>query len=88
MLPAVAANAVYEGSYLMGTSLARPLIGRRLAEVARDEGERMANPRWRLEGVSDDVRSVVVDYAAKPTHVARMVTMGHALARWLDASVD
>lgn len=59
-----------------------------VAEVARDEGERMANPRWRLEGVSDDVRSVVVDYAAKPTHVARMVTMGHALARWLDASVD
>ena len=38
VLPAVAANAVYEGSYLMGTSLARPLIGRRLAEVARDVG--------------------------------------------------
>ncbi len=36
VFPAVAANAVYEGSYLMGTSLARPLIGRRLAEVARD----------------------------------------------------
>ena len=36
VFPAVQANAVYEGHYLMGTALARPLIGRRLAEVARD----------------------------------------------------
>jgi argininosuccinate synthase len=34
VFPALRANAVYEGSYLLGTSLARPLIGRRLVENA------------------------------------------------------
>jgi argininosuccinate synthase len=38
VFPALQANAAYEGSYLMGTSLARPLIGRRLAEVAMEHG--------------------------------------------------
>src|SRR5215470_13293313 len=38
VFPALRANAVYEGTYLMGTSLARPLIGRRLVEVAIAEG--------------------------------------------------
>ena len=37
-MPAVKANAVYEGTYLMGTSLARPLIGRRMAEIAMEVG--------------------------------------------------
>jgi hypothetical protein len=60
----------------------------KMAEIAQDEGERMASPRWHLEGVSDGVRQVIVDYAAQPTHVARMVTMGHALAKWLDAPAD
>jgi len=36
--PALRANAVYEGRYLMGTSLARPLIARKQIEVARKEG--------------------------------------------------
>src|SRR6476660_3657755 len=35
---AVNANAVYEGVYLMGTSLARPVIAKRQAEIARAEG--------------------------------------------------
>lgn len=35
---AIKANAVYEGCYLMGTSLARPLIARRQIEIARREG--------------------------------------------------
>ncbi|HKS16740.1 MAG TPA: argininosuccinate synthase [Planctomycetota bacterium] len=35
--PAVRANAVYEGSYLMGTSLARPVIARHQVLVAREE---------------------------------------------------
>jgi argininosuccinate synthase len=34
VFPSVQANCIYEGSYLMGTALARPLIGRRLAEIA------------------------------------------------------
>ncbi len=36
--PALRANAVYEGSYLLGTSLARPLIAKAQMEVARREG--------------------------------------------------
>src|SRR2546427_6583224 len=35
---AVKANAVYEGVYLLGTSLARPVIARRQVEIARQEG--------------------------------------------------
>jgi argininosuccinate synthase len=38
VFPMLRANAVYEGSYLLGTSIARPLIARRQIEVARKEG--------------------------------------------------
>src|ERR1700757_2610965 len=36
--PMCRANAVYEGHYLLGTSIARPLIAKRQAEIARKEG--------------------------------------------------
>ena len=35
---ALKANAVYEGKYLMGTAIARPLIAKKLVEVAHKEG--------------------------------------------------
>ena len=38
VFPMLRANAVYEGEYLLGTSIARPLIARRLAEIARETG--------------------------------------------------
>ncbi len=38
VFPAFRANALYEGQYLLGTSLARPLIARRQVEIARMEG--------------------------------------------------
>ncbi len=38
VFPAFRANAVYEGEYLLGTSLARPLIAKRQMEIARIEG--------------------------------------------------
>ena len=38
VFPAFRANAIYEGHYLLGTSLARPLIARRQIEVAQTEG--------------------------------------------------
>jgi len=37
VFPCVKANAVYEGGYLLGTSMARPLIARRQIEIARRE---------------------------------------------------
>lgn len=38
IFPAFRANAIYEGRYLLGTSLARPLIAKRMVEIARNEG--------------------------------------------------
>jgi argininosuccinate synthase len=32
------ANAIYEGEYLLGTSIARPLIAKRLVEIADETG--------------------------------------------------
>ena len=38
IVPCVQANAVYENKYLLGTSIARPLIAKKLVEIARKEG--------------------------------------------------
>ena len=38
IFPTVKAGAVYEGKYLLGTSHARPIIAKRLVEIARKEG--------------------------------------------------
>ena len=38
IIPCLQANAVYENQYLLGTSMARPAIAKRLVEVARKEG--------------------------------------------------
>ena len=38
IVPCVQANAIYENKYLLGTSMARPLIAKKLVEIARKEG--------------------------------------------------
>ena len=38
VMPTVMANGVYENKYLLGTSMARPVIAKRLVEIARKEG--------------------------------------------------
>ena len=38
IVPCVQANSVYENKYLLGTSMARPAIAKRLVEIARKEG--------------------------------------------------
>lgn len=38
IMPCVKANAIYENKYLLGTSMARPLIAKHLVEIARKEG--------------------------------------------------
>ncbi|MCI7099997.1 MAG: argininosuccinate synthase [Lachnospiraceae bacterium] len=38
VVPCVQANAVYENKYLMGTAMARPVIAKKLVEIARKEG--------------------------------------------------
>lgn len=38
ILPTLKAGAIYEGKYLLGTSFARPIIAKRLVEIAKKEG--------------------------------------------------
>ena len=38
VFPIIQANAIYEGQYFLGTSIARPLIAKRMVEIARKEG--------------------------------------------------
>ena len=38
IFPAIKANALYEGKYMLGTSLARPIIAKHLVEIAKKEG--------------------------------------------------
>ena len=38
IFPTIQANAIYEGKYLLGTSFARPIIAKRLVEIAISEG--------------------------------------------------
>src|SRR5687768_14323048 len=38
IFPMIQAGAVYEGQYYLGTSIARPLIAKRMVEIARTEG--------------------------------------------------
>ena len=44
------ANALYEGQYLLGTSIARPLIAKRLIEIAARDRRRRGRPRRHRQG--------------------------------------
>ncbi|MFN2531996.1 MAG: argininosuccinate synthase [Pyrinomonadaceae bacterium] len=62
---AVKANAVYEGVYLMGTSLARPVIAKRQIEIARREGADAVAHGATGKG-NDQVRFELTYYALQP----------------------
>jgi argininosuccinate synthase len=62
---AVKANAVYEGVYLMGTSLARPVIAKRQIEIARKEGADAVAHGATGKG-NDQVRFELTYYALQP----------------------
>jgi argininosuccinate synthase len=63
---AVKANAVYEGCYLMGTSLARPLIAKKQIEIARREGADAVAHGATGKG-NDQVRFELTYYALEPS---------------------
>jgi len=65
VFPAVMANAVYEGYYLLGTSLARPPIAKALVEVAQIEGAFAISHGSTGKG-NDQVRFELGAYALKP----------------------
>ena len=62
---AVKANAVYEGVYLLGTSLARPIIAKRQIEIARKEGADAVAHGATGKG-NDQVRFELTYYALEP----------------------
>ncbi|AOY59089.1 MULTISPECIES: argininosuccinate synthase [Desulfococcus] len=65
VFPAFRANVVYEGQYLLGTSIARPLIARRQIEIANIEGADAVSHGATGKG-NDQVRFELGYYALKP----------------------
>ncbi len=65
VFPMFRANAVYEGVYLLGTSIARPLISKRLVEIAEAEGADAIAHGATGKG-NDQVRFELAAYALNP----------------------
>ncbi|MEO9136201.1 MAG: argininosuccinate synthase [Casimicrobiaceae bacterium] len=65
VFPMFRANAIYEGEYLLGTSIARPLIAKRLVEIARKTGAEAIAHGATGKG-NDQVRFELGAYALAP----------------------
>jgi argininosuccinate synthase len=66
VFPMFRANAVYEGQYLLGTSIARPLIAKRLVEIAQETGADAVAHGATGKG-NDQVRFELSAYALNPS---------------------
>jgi len=65
VFPMFRANAIYEGTYLLGTSIARPLIAKRQIEIANEVGADAVSHGATGKG-NDQVRFELGYYACKP----------------------
>ncbi|ORU91333.1 MAG: argininosuccinate synthase [Cycloclasticus sp. symbiont of Poecilosclerida sp. N] len=65
VFPMFRANTLYEGEYLLGTSIARPLISKRLIEIANETGADAISHGATGKG-NDQVRFELGAYALKP----------------------
>ncbi len=65
VFPMFRANTIYEGEYLLGTSIARPLIAKRLIEIARETGATAISHGATGKG-NDQVRFELGAYALNP----------------------
>lgn len=65
VFPMFRANTIYEGEYLLGTSIARPLIAKRLIEIATETGADAISHGATGKG-NDQVRFELGAYALKP----------------------
>ena len=65
IFPALGGNAVYEGRYLLGTSLARPLLAKAQIEIAEKEGAEYVAHGSTGKG-NDQVRFELAYYALNP----------------------
>ena len=75
VFPMFRANTVYEGEYLLGTSIARPLIAKRLVEIATETNADAISHGATGKG-NDQVRFELGAYALKPCI--------HVIAPWRD----
>ena len=66
VFPMFRANALYEGLYLLGTSIARPLISKRLVEIAEETGADAVSHGATGKG-NDQVRFELAAYALNPS---------------------
>ncbi|HGG58659.1 MAG TPA: argininosuccinate synthase [Gammaproteobacteria bacterium] len=65
VFPMFRANAIYEGEYLLGTSIARPLIAKRMVEIAKETGADAISHGATGKG-NDQVRFELGAYALMP----------------------
>ena len=65
VFPMFKANTVYEGEYLLGTSIARPLISKRLVEIAEEEGADAIAHGATGKG-NDQIRFEIGSYSLNP----------------------
>ncbi|MEJ2347139.1 MAG: argininosuccinate synthase [Gammaproteobacteria bacterium] len=65
VFPMFRANTIYEGEYLLGTSIARPLIAKRLVEIANETGADAVSHGATGKG-NDQVRFELGAYALRP----------------------
>ncbi len=65
VFPMFRANTIYEGEYLLGTSIARPLIAKRLIEIANETGAEAISHGATGKG-NDQVRFELGAYALRP----------------------
>ncbi|NCZ62681.1 MAG: argininosuccinate synthase [Cellvibrionales bacterium] len=65
VFPMFRANTIYEGEYLLGTSIARPLIAKRLVEIASETGADAISHGATGKG-NDQIRFELGAYALKP----------------------
>ena len=78
VFPMFRCNALYEGLYLLGTSIARPLISKRLVEIAEETGADAIAHGATGKG-NDQVRFELSAYALNPTI--------HVIAPWREWSL-
>jgi len=79
VFPMFRANALYEGVYLLGTSIARPLIAKRQIEIARETGADAVSHGATGKG-NDQVRFELGYYALNPEI--------HVIAPWREWDLD
>src|SRR5690242_21187325 len=75
VFPMFRANAIYEGEYLLGTSIARPLIAKRQIEIARETGAEAVAHGATGKG-NDQVRFELSYYALAPD--IKVIEIGRA----------